>query len=152
MTLTIAPESATTPEALELIQGCDRALHAVYTPAQCAAPSADVLDATDTVFLVARENETPVGCVAVVTTSSTAVMNRLFTVPQMQGRGIGLALIKAAEQTAKDLGFSKLTLKTGEKLQAAVALYRQHGYVACQPFGGGDECLLYFEKDLKVSQ
>ncbi len=151
MTLSIASEDPTTPAALALIDGCDQALYAVYPPAKCAAPSPQVLANADTTFLVARQDGTAVGCVAVVAGPDRAVMNRLFATPETRGQGVGQALVAAAEQTAAAQGYDALHLKTGALLDAAVALYRRQGYVPCPPFGGGDPDLLYFTKAVTPS-
>ncbi len=151
MKLTIAPEDPTTPTALALIEGCDQALFAVYTPEKCAAPSPETLATPNTTFLVARQDGIAVGCVAVMTNKDRAVMNRLYAAPSTRGQGVGLALVDAAERVALDLGYDALDLKTGALLDAAVALYRRHGYAPCPPFGGGDADLLYFSKSLKPS-
>lgn len=52
----------------------------------------------------------------------------LATAPQAQGRGLGAALLAAAEARARQLGLTTLRLYTGEKLTRQVRWYHRHGY------------------------
>lgn len=49
--------------------------------------------------------------------------------PSYQGKGIGGALIKFADSTAKSTGFTELHLKTHELLTENIALYEHLGWV-----------------------
>ncbi|MBY0354962.1 MAG: GNAT family N-acetyltransferase [Rickettsiales bacterium] len=61
---------------------------------------------------------------------------RLFVLPEAQGLGIARALLNAAEEDARQRGFTTLYLDTfrtteGEK---PLALYRSLGFVECAPY------------------
>ena len=51
------------------------------------------------------------------------------------GKGVGDALMRQIEDTARDEGMPMLRLETGNVLHAAHALYRRHGFVDCGVFG-----------------
>lgn len=60
---------------------------------------------------------------------------RMAVAPQYQGRGFGDALIRAAIDKLRSLKADKVTLLTNSQLQAAVGLYRKHGFQVVQEGG-----------------
>ncbi len=56
-------------------------------------------------------------------------MKRLFVRPMFQGRGFGKALAEAVVEGARQEGYSALRLDTLASMGAAVALYRNMGFV-----------------------
>lgn len=50
------------------------------------------------------------------------------TQPGVQARGLGGAMLAAAEKRARELGLSTMRLYTGNKLGHLVAWYGRHGY------------------------
>jgi GNAT superfamily N-acetyltransferase len=53
---------------------------------------------------------------------------RMYLVPAGRGRGLGRLLLTELEQRARDAGASRLLLHTGQRQEAAIALYRRSGY------------------------
>jgi len=51
-------------------------------------------------------------------------------------KGVGSAMLRHIIAFARSHGISRLSLETGswDYFQPAVALYRSHGFVECQPF------------------
>ncbi|MGH1354696.1 MAG: GNAT family N-acetyltransferase [Thalassovita sp.] len=135
MTLTIQPESPLTPEAHHLIQGSEAALRAVYTADECFTFTAAELDDPAIRFLVARHDGRAVGCVALVDFDDYGEVKRLFVSPNARGTGAARALMAELERSAHEKRHTQVMLETGEKLAAAVALYRSLGYVERGPFG-----------------
>jgi putative acetyltransferase len=60
----------------------------------------------------------------------------MHTVPSARRKGIGSAMLQHIIAFARSRGISRLSLETGswDYFQPAVALYRKHGFVECQPF------------------
>ena len=60
------------------------------------------------------------------------------TAPDALGRGVGRAVLHHIVGEARRRGYRRLSLETGstEPFAAALALYRQEGFVPCGPFGG----------------
>ena len=60
----------------------------------------------------------------------------MHTVQSMRRRGAGREMLHHIIATARASGISRLSLETGswDYFQPAHALYRSHGFVACQPF------------------
>lgn len=67
-----------------------------------------------------------VGSVRCRTVNGDCTIGRLIVDPQLQGRGIGSSLLRAAEAEASEA--AKLSLFTGSRSEANIRLYRRHGY------------------------
>ncbi|RMD49521.1 MAG: GNAT family N-acetyltransferase [Alphaproteobacteria bacterium] len=133
----IGRERPTGPDGRALIAGSEAALREVYTPEECFTLDAAELEAPGIDFLVARDaaSGAALGCVALVGCDGYGEIKRLFVRPEARGRGVGDALMQAAEARARDRGFALVRLETGPRLAAAVALYRRRGYRERGPFG-----------------
>jgi RimJ/RimL family protein N-acetyltransferase len=66
--------------------------------------------------------------------------------PAAQGKGLGRALLRAAEERALALGRAAVTLVTGEALTRNVALYRRAGYEAVRTEQLPDRRIVHFRK------
>ncbi|MBA84833.1 GNAT family N-acetyltransferase [Thalassobius sp. S69A] len=135
MTLSISVESPLTPDGLALVDGSEQALRAVYSADECFTFSARELDRPEIIFLVARRNAAAVGCVALVDCGTYGEVKRLFVTPAARGTGAARALMAQLETTSRAQGHTRVMLETGDKLAAAVALYRDLGYAKRGPFG-----------------
>lgn len=135
MPLTIHQESPLTDDAYRLIEGSEQALRAVYTPDECFTFTAKQLDDPAISFLVARLDGQAIGCVALVDLGDYGEVKRLFVDPASRGTGAARALMARLETTARAAGHTEIMLETGEKLAAAVALYRALGFTRRGPFG-----------------
>ena len=61
--------------------------------------------------------------------NDTMLLDNVAVLPSAQGSGLGSALLKYAEQIAKDQGHRFLRLYTNEAMTENIGLYRQIGYV-----------------------
>jgi len=87
-------------------------------------------------FVVAYVGGAPVGCGAVRRLEGgDAELKRMYVDPSRRGRGIGRALLAALEAEARALGARRLVLETGIRQTAALALYRNAGFVEIPAFG-----------------
>lgn len=64
----------------------------------------------------------------------TAELKRLFVDPVARGRGVGMAIVRAIEETATAEGILRLFLETGIKSFEALRLYKRLGFTECGPF------------------
>jgi putative acetyltransferase len=86
-------------------------------------------------FVIAHD-EAPIGCGAVrLIEPGVAEVKRMYVVPAARGRRVGAAVLAALEEEARALGATRLVLETGDRLAAAVALYRRAGFTPIAPFG-----------------
>ncbi len=88
------------------------------------------------VFVVARAGGAPAGCGALrLNDPETGEIKRMFTLRQMRGKGVGRAVLRLLEKTARSLGAKRLLLETGVRQPEAIALYEREGFARIEPFG-----------------
>jgi putative acetyltransferase len=143
-------ETPLSPAGRALIEASQTALEEVYPPEQIFSMAPEDLAAPNAQFLVARVDDTPVGCVALVDMLRYGELKRLFVDASARGTGLGRRLVLEAEALARDIGLRVLRLETGPELAPAVRIYRGLGYSERGPFGDYDElpCSLFMEKRL----
>jgi GNAT superfamily N-acetyltransferase len=66
--------------------------------------------------------------------ATTAEVKRLWVAPAARGRGLARRLMAAAEEAARNLGYTRLRLDTNENLPEAIALYRATGWAEVAAF------------------
>ena len=87
-------------------------------------------------FLLARRSGAPAGCVAVQDLApGVGEVKRMYVAEEHRGRGVGRALLAAAEALALRRGFTTLRLETGDAQPEAVALYEATGWSRIEPYG-----------------
>ena len=74
----------------------------------------------------------------------------MFVPVEMRGKGIAVAVLKELENWARELGFEKCILETGDKMQEAIGLYKKCGYYIIPNYGQYEkvERSICFEKML----
>jgi GNAT superfamily N-acetyltransferase len=87
-----------------------------------------------------------VGAVRGRAEGGTCHVGRLAVAPDLQGNGIGTALLRAIEQRFP--GVPRFELFTGGRSEDNLRLYRRLGYVDLAPRPGDDPKLAYLEKVL----
>ena len=109
-----------------------------------------LLDADRTVALVAAD---PAGGVALLTfrpnvwyDGPVALLDELYVVPSLRSRGLGTALLEAAEETTRQRGGELLEINVDGDDSDARRFFERHGYRNSEP--GSDEQLLYYFREL----
>jgi putative acetyltransferase len=116
--------------------------HLTAARAQTAPGSAHALDlaglqSPDITFWAAWDGETLVAMGALKQLSADhGEVKSMHTALAARRKGVGSAMLQHIVAFARSRGISRLSLETGswEYFQPAVALYRRHGFVECQPF------------------
>jgi len=88
-------------------------------------------------LLLARDGEArAIGCVALraLVPPSVCEMKRLYLSPTARGLGLGRALMDAILAEAGGLGYREIRLDTLPTMTAAIAMYRQAGFVPVAPY------------------
>ena len=81
-------------------------------------------------MLLARLGDLPVGCIMYHEMSpGVAEVKRLFVSAKARGKGVASHLVEALIESARSDGYLELRLDTTIYLDAAVQLYRKHGFV-----------------------
>jgi GNAT superfamily N-acetyltransferase len=99
--------------------------------------------------VIAYSADEPVGCGAIREYSSDTIeIKRMFVRENQRRKGIASMILNELELWAKELGFTRCILETGEKLPEAINLYQKKGYSRIANYGQY-ECLgssVCFEK------
>ncbi|MHA7857953.1 MAG: GNAT family N-acetyltransferase [Henriciella sp.] len=97
--------------------------------AQLEDPQTHILDKGGAILIAEYEGEA-VGTVGLVPGHGDGVLEliKMSARSDIQGKGIGRALMDAAIEKSRAMGASKIWLETNTKLEAALALYRKSGF------------------------
>jgi ribosomal protein S18 acetylase RimI-like enzyme len=123
-----------TPGEADAIRAMVRSAYAKYVdrigrePAPMTADYAAEI-AAGAVWVAADGDGEPVGVVVLHPEPAYLLLDNVAVDPEHQGRGIGRALIRFAEERASALGLAEVRLYTNEKMTENIALYRSLGYV-----------------------
>ncbi|MGH8164310.1 MAG: GNAT family N-acetyltransferase, partial [Rhodanobacteraceae bacterium] len=83
--------------------------------------------------------------------SDVCEMRKMYFLAELRGRGAGKALIAKCLDAARAFGFHRCYLETLTGMDAAQALYRQHGFTPlCAPLGatGHHGCDRFFIREI----
>ncbi|MGH3436758.1 MAG: GNAT family N-acetyltransferase [Sciscionella sp.] len=117
--------------------------------AAMAAEPSDGLAPPNGVFLLARYDGVPAGCVGVrLLAERTGEIKRMFVAPRRRGMGDGGRLLAAAERAASDMGAAVVRLDTRRDLIQARRLYARHGYRETMRYNDNPHADHWFEKHI----
>ena len=130
MAVSIAVESPLSDDVRALIDALNEYLLSLTPPEHCFHMTVEEMAAPDTTVFVARENGVAVGCGALRRHADrVGEVKRMYTVPAMQGKGIGGLVLAEIEALARKEGFRRLVLETGDRHPAAWRVYERGGFV-----------------------
>lgn len=99
-----------------------------YTPLNALTDIHDVV--------VAYVDGRPIGCGGFKRfTTDAAEVKRVFVEKEYRGRGISRMIMERLEEKAREKGYARLILETGEPLAAAMHLYTNMGFVRIPNYG-----------------
>ncbi len=120
-----------------------------FDPGQTISADPEELVPPHGIFLLAKVDNRPIACGALKTASpGVGSLKRMWVAESSRGLGLGHRLLDALEHHARGLGFSTLRLETNRVLDAAIALYRSHGYREVPAFNDDLYAHHWFEKAL----
>ncbi len=147
----IAIESPLQDEVRVLIGELNAELLRLTPPEACHHMSAEQMAQQDTTLFVARVGGRAVAIGALRRhADGIGEVKRMYTLPEMQGRGIGGAILSAIEGLAAREGIARLVLETGNQHPAAWRVYERGGFNRCSPvldYPGGP-LYVFYEKTL----
>lgn len=86
--------------------------------------------------VLAYENDTVVGCGAMKEYDPHSMeIKRMFVPLEQRGKGIASGILKELESWAKELGYGKCILETGDDMKEAVGLYKKSNYQVIPNYG-----------------
>lgn len=123
---------------------------ATYPPEHNHALPTEALAAPDIRFFAAREGDRVLGVGALAIRGGYGEVKAMFTTDAARGKGVGAALLRMIEDTAREENLARLCLETGDELAAAVRLYERHGFTRSGAFGDyvEDGSSVFMVKDL----
>jgi GNAT superfamily N-acetyltransferase len=141
-------------EARRLVEAFRREVIEYYpewTPAVGPTALPEEFEPPHGAFLIVYVGDEAVGCGGFKRLdSNTAEIKRMFLSPGVRGRGLGMRLLEQLEAGARDAGYSAIRLDTGDRLPAAIYLYRSAGYEEIPDYNGNPSASHWFEKPLTV--
>lgn len=89
-----------------------------------------------TLFLVAYDEATPIGCGGLrALDGSHGEIKRMYVVPAARGTGVSTAILRRLEHEARALGWDRLVLETGEQQPDAMRFYEREGFSRIPLYG-----------------
>lgn len=146
----VEPGNPLSPPASDLLDASQALMRRLFNPEDNHFLSHDALARPDVRFFVARDGADTLGCAALKLRDGYGEVKSFYVTEAARGRGIGAALLRQVEDTARAEGLPWLRLETGDLLHAAHRLYARHGFVACGPFGDyvANASSIFMEKPL----
>lgn len=133
----ISIESPDQPEVIDLLTLGTTFARSLYPPENTFLLSVPELEEPGVDVYVARDDDGRATGMAALVPWGVAVteLKRMFVRPDARGRGIASHLLLRMEADAQAQAIRQIVLETGTKHDAAVALYRAHGFVEIPQFG-----------------
>ncbi len=113
--------------------------------------AADHLGPPGGVFLVGWIGDDAVACGGIRRRDdTTGEVKRMYVAPEHRGRGYSRTVLRALEDRARVLGYTRLVLETGTAQPEAMALYASEGYDRIPGYGyhGEEARVRCYAKDL----
>ena len=86
--------------------------------------------------VVALNDNLAVGCGAMKEyDKSTMEIKRMYVPIEMRGKGVAVAVLNELEIWARELGYKRCVLETGDKMLEAVGLYKKSDYKIIKNYG-----------------
>jgi GNAT superfamily N-acetyltransferase len=116
-------------------------------------PDAQAMAPPRGLFLVARQDDRPVGCVGLRSSAEgigpgCGEVKRLWVATEARGRGLARRLMSGIEAAARDMGLACLRLDTSRHLTEAQALYLRDGWQEIAAYNHNPHADHWFEKRL----
>jgi putative acetyltransferase len=112
-----------------------RALYDQHSAEAFSLPENSALGPRD-LYVAAFLDGTAIGCGALREFDrSTIEVRRMYVRPEHRRRHVAQAILGHLIAEARDLGFRRVILETGNKQAAAISLYENFGFRAIEPFG-----------------
>jgi putative acetyltransferase len=149
--IVVREESPRQEEIALLLRQSDTLAAQLY-PGEYRRPlNPETLDAPGIYLFVARMEGAAAGCCALFDgADATAELKRMIVGTEFRNRGIGTALLQAAEAAAVARDIRIIRMEVGIRNTDGQALYRRAGYAERGPFGSYElsPISLFFEKTL----
>lgn len=146
----IEPTSPRAPGTQDLLEQSHALMLSLFSPDACHFLDLEALEADNIHLFAAREGDTILGTGALAVKNGYGEVKSMFTADAARGKGVGAALMRQIEDTAREQNLPVLKLETGDVLHAAHRLYERHGFTYCGPFADYEDIpeSIFMEKQL----
>ncbi|WMT90351.1 GNAT family N-acetyltransferase [Pelagibacterium sp. H642] len=138
MAVTIAIETPLQDDVRALVKALNAYLNPLSPPEFQFQMTVEQMAGEDTTVFIARDEAgKPVGMGAFkVFNSDLAEVKRMYTLPEVRGQRVGVALLQAIETLAREKRIGTLKLETGNVagFEPARRLYERNGFTRCGAF------------------
>jgi putative acetyltransferase len=132
MSVTISVESPLQDDVRSLIAELNATLLELTPPEFVFHMTAEQMAEPDTTVFIAREGGQAVACGALKRhADGIGEVKRMYTRPSHRGRKIGAMIVEKVEALAREQGFERLVLETGDRHPAAWTVYERAGFTRC---------------------
>lgn len=138
MKISVQLESPDQPEIYPLLHALDQTLDSEYEGFCNHRMDVSGLLHPDVRFFVARDAAgaaVGIGAVRFNHAEQYGEVKRMYAVPEMRGQKVGEAILVRVLDTIRAQGYRTARLETGEKLTAAVGLYKKYGFARIPAWG-----------------
>lgn len=136
MSLSISRVELTDPRLVALVTDLDNDQLVLYPSGSDYSMPLDEMANAVTYPFVAEWEGKPIGCACLYLSSEgIAEIKRVYVAPQGRGKNIASQLIHTLEEQVTLLKITALYLETGVYREAAIGLYKKHGFNITGPFG-----------------
>ena len=145
--------NSSNPDFRQLVELLDAGLRVIDGDEASFFAQYNKIDGINNVVVV-YENGNAAGCGAFKEYApETAEIKRMFTRLEYRRNNIAAEVLAELENWARECGYRKAILETGDKMTAAIALYQKAGYLQIPNYGQyiGVKSSVCMEKDLKQS-
>ena len=150
MKIEIIRTNSTNPDFINLVKQLDAYLKIMDGAEHAFYNQFNNIDVLKNVVVVSVDKKA-VGCGAIKKFDNTSVeVKRMFVSPDDRGKGVAKKVLQELEIWAKELGYKKCVLETGERQVEAVKFYTKCNYKKIPNYGQykGVENSICFEKAL----
>lgn len=121
------------PDLRPLIVELDAELHRIYERVQDAYDGFNLLPA-DTRTVLVVDGDDVIGCCCFKLDRTQVEIKRVYVPTRARRRGVAVVVMGALEAWAREIGATHAILETGNKQDAAIALYERLGYLRTPAF------------------
>jgi GNAT superfamily N-acetyltransferase len=149
--ITIAPEDPRSQVVQDLLSAFVEDVKRRYDtpPADVGSFDPNLVSVPRSVFLVARRDNKPIGCGALVPMDDNYVeVKRMYVRPEERGHGFARKILDELERLAREFDYDAMRLETGVNQPESIALYGKGGFYRIPNFPPfvGDTSAVCFEK------
>ena len=113
---------------------------------QPSAPLAGFTRRQGGVFLIALRDREPIACAGLQRLdATTGEVRRVFVREAARGLGVGRVLLTTLLETARDLGYQRVRLDTGDRLPEARGLFLAFGFRDIADYNGNPYAAYWME-------